>query len=260
MPKDVPSYILTPAFLQGFLGIRANGVVLNALRVNDMDTPRRSFLQVVQRDAKEFNGGTLTQEGEEPPVSILFYVTTGGGNRRSLMLRGLIDAYIERDDNDLPIWSGAMMRRIDAYGAALKSKSLAVRVLQPADANNPDRPLVSLAPKQGDSGQTTVTYQAGVLDLVAGKPVIMHGIPRTTLPGYTGPLPCSNVTPTSFDVPVMWRSPSVVLPVRNGSVRTAVYALDPILSLNAMDMRTKRTGRPTGQSRGHRSGVKYRSR
>jgi len=257
-PSSIPERVLTPQFLGGFLGPRAAGVYFMAMRVNDADVPRRSFLAIKNINCKNYSL-SVDPLGEEPPVAALGYVLTAGSRKRSVMVRGLVDASIARDVSDMLAPTGEIVKQLAAYAQAIIGAQLCVRVLSPPAGNNPDRSVVSFAPKQGDPGSTTVTYN-DFNPINPTQPVIFHGISQTTLPGYSGPLPAFNVTPTSFDVPIAWRSPAVVLPMRNTTVRNAQYTLDPVAGIWWEDMRTKKVGRPILLSRGRRSGVRYRSR
>ena len=253
----VPDQVLTNEFLAGFLKPRASGVFLQALRVNDIDVPRLSFLKVLGLSSRGFSG-SQDPNGEQPSVCALGYCVTGGGKHRSVQVRGLIDSQVNRDFDDMVIWTAEIMSALKQYTNAVIAAGFAVKTLRSADGANPDRQLTTLAPSQKDSGATTLTYIGP--QLLGGKMLIMHGISRVQFPGYSGPLPFYNSTLTTADVAVAWRSPALVQPVRNGTVRNAIYDLDPVASIAFDDMRTKKTGRPFLSQRGRRSGVKYRSR
>jgi len=257
-PADIPGRIITPAFLKGFLSLRASGVYLDALRVNDVDVPRNSFLQTLEIDSGDYSGG-VTSTGEEPAVCALGYVLTNARRRRPVMVRGLVDAGVSRDADDNVVWTGAMQTVLKSYSQAIIAAALCVRTLDPPDATNTDRLLKSMAPAAQDSGATTFTYTNGV-ELIEGADVIIHGLSRKYYPGYQGPLPGYNVTPTTVDVPVAWKSASLQIPIRNGHIRNAQYSLDPVYSISWETMRVKKVGRPSLLPRGRRSGIAYRAR
>jgi hypothetical protein len=257
-PAAVPGFILTQDFLANFLGLRGDGVILQALRINDADNPRASFLAIVNVKADDFNG-PIPLTGEEPAVAALGYCLTATGKHRAVMVRGLIDQYVNRDPADQPVFQGGIRDGLAFYLKAILQKGLCIRYLLPADAvNNPDRWIMSMAPRVGDANATTITHVAGA-PLDEDFPVIIHGVPRSILPGYQGPLPIYNGTNTTVDVPVVWRAPSTVMPVQNAYIRNALYAYDPVIDISWEDFRTKRVGRPTILTRGRRSGIKYRA-
>lgn len=257
-PQDVPGQILNPVFYGNFLAPRSQGVILDALRVNDADNPRNSFLAILNINAGDYQppqAGT----GEQPQVCALGYCVTQSGKHRQVQVRGLIDAAVARDNDDQVVWTAALNTALQQFTKQIIFSGFAVRVLQPPDAagGNVDRQVLSLAPAQNDNGATTITYQGPQL---FNGPVILHGVPRSQLPGYSGVLPGYGVTATTVNVPVFWRGPGPFVPGRTATIRNAVYKPDPVASIVFEDLRIKKAGRPIGSVRGRRSAVYYRSR
>jgi hypothetical protein len=258
-PASIPDLILAPPFLQGFLGLRARGVYLVGLRVNDVNQKRLSFLRVLEINSGDYNSAP-DPSGEEPAVAALGYCVTQGSFHRPVMVRGLTDAFVNRDLADFALLGGMLGKMLDLYKQAIVLRGLCVRKLQDATFGNNDLPLVSMAPGLNDSGTTTFTYEGGGEQLTPGDPVIVHGLSHKLYPGYSGPLPGYNFKPTSVDVPVIWRNANAFVPLRKATIRNAYYTYDPVASISWEDVRVKRVGRPTIAPRGRRPGVVYRSR
>ncbi len=257
-PQNVANLLSNPAFLKGFLAMRSAGCFLTGVRVNDAVNVRHSFFLPLNIDSGQY-AALPASAGEAPNVAVLGYALTTTGARRSVMVRGLIDVEINRDANDAWLPSGALMSALGLYVGVLVSYGMQIRVLRAPDNFNPDRQVTKLSPNVNDAGMTTITY-ASTVPLTPFVPVIMHKIPRNQLPGYTGPIPSLNVTNVSVDVPVAWRQPGVLVPIRNGVIRNALFDYIGLATIVWEDIRTKRTGRPSLTSRGRRPGVKYRSR
>jgi hypothetical protein len=256
--KSLALDYVQPAWVANFLAPRASGVIFKALRCNDVANPRSSFLLTAGVDSGGFGQRNLNT-GEQPQVAALGYGVTGTGKHRPVMLRGLIDSQVNRDASDNWIPDPALMTALQQWANATYAKSHQVQILVGPTQQNPDRQVVQMAPSATDPGITRITYDSAI-SLVQGLPIIMHQIPRGKYPGYQGPLPALNVTATTVDVPVEWRLPGNVAPLRTTTVRHVEYTYEVLIDVRFNDLRTKRTGRPINLPRGRRPAVHYRSR
>jgi hypothetical protein len=256
-PQEVVKPFMNVAFLKPFLALRAAGVWLVGIRANDVDVPRKSFLQIMEVNSKDYNSQS-DPTGEEPAVAALGYVLTQTGKHRPVMVRGLTDSMVSRDITDSSGFSGALQNALSNYAGAIAGTGLAVRSLDPPSPANPDRLLVSMTPSATDAGATTYTFKGGPA-LIEGALLIAHGISRKYHPGYQGAMPGYNATAATIDVAVAWRSASTQISLRNAHVRNATYSIDPVATMTWETMRTKKVGRPTILPRGRRSAIAYRS-
>jgi hypothetical protein len=255
-PVELTQFYRNPAWLSVFLGFRAMGVVYVGLRVNDVDVPRSGYLDLLNINCKDYSGPA--GPGEEPAVCALGYCVTTNGNHRPVQMRGLPDGYVNRDPSDNAIMSGPLIDALNTFSDKAGVFGLGVKVQQLPHGNNQDRQLDAMAPAANDPNSTTFTY-TDPIPLTKGQPVILHGISRKKWPGYQGVLPTQNVTPTTFDVPVIWRAPATQVALRQATVRNYEYAIEPVSFITWEDFRTKRLGRPILSPRGRRSGVMYRA-
>lgn len=245
------------AFWRNFMAPRAVGAVMTAIRVNNVLQPRDSRL-IVQRWQRVQVGTSTDKFGEEPGVCALGYGRTNANHHRAVMVRGLMDLQIERDAADNVKWTAELLDALDLYRKSIINARLCSRVLLDATIPNPDQKLSSMKPSPNGEGMTQFTYE-GTYELTDFQPVVIHGLPRSRFPGYQGLLPIRNVTTNTFDVPVPYRFQGVAQGLSQATVRNAFFQLEPIVSIEWVDMRTRKLGRPFFSPRGRRSGVKYRS-
>ena len=245
-------------FYGKFMGLRADGVLLRAIRANNVDNPRESFLNIVNID-NQVLGVTAGNTGEPGQVALLGYVTAEANRRRPLLLRGLGDQYVARDGDGKPIFSGLFLQGFAKYIQSLKSFGAQVKVLKAADANaNPDRPIVSFAPSAAGAQNTLIAYNG--LELSKDFPVIVHKVSRQSFPGFTGPLPLVSTAQTAVVVPVMWARPEILVPGGAARIRNAIFDYANVLDATPEDVRSKKIGRPSLSPRGRRTATRYRSR
>src|SRR5215831_4071354 len=117
-PDTVIDQIVTTQFIAAFLQLRANGVYLMGVRANDTENPRSAFLKIFEINAGNFNklGGA---QGDEPATCVLGYCRTVGGRHRPVMVRGMRDDLMVRDDSDNPLLDGQISLYLKGYTSAI---------------------------------------------------------------------------------------------------------------------------------------------
>lgn len=249
---------LTDAQWGNFSNIRATGAILRAIRVQSVDLPRVSLLEVLNREVGGNAGRGAEDTGEPPGVALLGYIRTQDFRHRSLMLKGLRDFQIQRDGNGFPVWNASLTGSLGRFKNFLTGWRAQVRTLNAADVGNPDRVITQFAPANNNTA-TALQFQPG-LGIPTGSLVVFHGLSRITMPGFGGVVPVIDSGNNQITVPVAWRSAAQLIQGNGAKVRLAQFSYKDVIDVVQEDVRVHKVGRPSLVSRGRRAGVRYRSR
>lgn len=175
------------------------------------------------------------------------------GSSQPHMIRGLLDTDVVRRSTDgLAQPSGQLVTANNFFFSALQTLQFAVRRY---DRTQP-RIFVTAVGATTVPGFTSIGVSAGH-PFTIGMTVRFNGVPLTKLPWLKGLWTVVGVGPTYFNIGFNYPLAAPLTPSQMYAI-PVVYTYPLIASLDFLDFRTRKTGRPTAVSRGRSRGVPFR--
>jgi hypothetical protein len=201
--------------------------------------------------------------GPDPaPVGALCTVNYGAGQSRSIILRGLADEDVNRDQlSGDPQFTPQLMNAIQALQNQLTDNNWGFLVPDPAF---PWTPVSSIQTDPVIAGRWNIFLLPGFTAPAAGAPIAFKGVNRKQFPWWTGKFLA--IAPANLPVPVFSIDfPAGLSPALSGGFdvsrlywRNFQYTVSPVNTVVLNDFRARKTGRPINLTRGRARGLRYR--
>lgn len=241
--------VFTPDLIISWQACHNNFVTLAAIRAVNLDDPRRA----VTRDYVNIYG-IAGAEAAHPAFAIKLGFTTASGQKRTMAMRGLPEAWPQIDgatgNAELP---PDAYSAINAWGSSLIASQFAVRkALDQVD--HPFFGISSINTSVTPLGQTLLGVEAGH-DIDVGDQVYIGQVTDPRFCNMNGYWKVLNVAGDFVTINrVLETGPAYPAYLTSGHIRVIEKALDLFTSRVIKGVSTRNTGRPFGLSRGRSSG------
>lgn len=243
-----------PTFLRSLVSFRAQGTSLYAVRARDVNSPFKSFTQLIDGGYK---GNTIPTGDVGPDVvstTCVVKLSSDVGTKRRLFLRGMNDAYVLRDVAGNDTFLGVFRTAVVKMLSQLRGEGLLIRsqVVPPEGALAYVR--VSLLSPVEAGTQTRLSYTPVFgFQPAVGMRIILRGFSSRDLPhfprvaivtAFEDVLPVSNLS-------IKYKLPGgVSVGPENMKMGNLLYAYQPITEYSFERFSSHKTGRPFGQLAG----------
>jgi len=240
---------ITPGLISAWQGVHHNYVVLEAVRIINIDSPRRAFV-------KDFGltFGTAGATPAHPNYSVKMQLSDGDGHTRFMQLRGLPQTWPAIDGptgaDELP---GVATAAINNWGTALIQHSFAIR--RKFDSTvNPYARIITASRAALPAGLTLLTIHPEIT-LAAGDTVYVGSVRDGRVCYLNGELKVVSYAAGQLVVDAIWPlDASTIVLLAEGRLRKVEYTLSLITSRAIYKVGSRDTGRPFGLSRGRSPG------
>jgi hypothetical protein len=249
----VKGNLLAP-ILTGPRTIHTNCDAMRIIQVNP-PVPRRGALVAINQTGSRPDGVPLFSEAEDVVQTCAFMQAQFlDGSKRTAMLRGLADTDVVRDPGtgrSLP--TVALNGLLNVLQAQLSADNWELRRYASAIVGT----VVNKIDADPVNSQFTRLTGPGSPAYNVGDPIHFTGVPLPQVPWLKGQWQVKATTLTSVSIAYVYPLGAPVLPLRMFQWPSQ-YTYVPFNGWTFRDFRTRKTGRPTGLTRGRSSGVSFR--